>query len=209
MDTNKKMTKRQEQAAETRQKLLDAARKLFAENGYDATTTRSINHAINMADGLLYHYFPGGKREMLQVMVDEECEKMIPEFQSLKEDYEDLSVEEVANLVCREWFILFCKLEDVLMILLRQNKVMQLVDPEKIRKAIFSVENWFPEFLRHRAEKGEIREMDYYAATEVLQSVIISNVFFGLSGLVPALSWDDKLENLIKYQVSLWRNPLI
>jgi AcrR family transcriptional regulator len=205
LTNSKKTNLRQEQAAETRRKLLNAARKCFAANGYDATPIRSINREIGMADGLLYHYFPGGKREMLQVLIEEESEKMVPEFQRLKQSYDDLSVDEVASLVCREWFALFCKMEDILVIMLRQNKIMNLIEPDLIQKSIFSVENWFPDFLRKRAEKGEIREMDYYAATEALQSVVISRLFFALTGITSDTSWGDAQEQLVRYQVSLWK----
>lgn len=54
---------RSEQAVETRQCLLDTAKKLFATNGYTLTSVRSINRELSMSDGILYHYFPGGKRK--------------------------------------------------------------------------------------------------------------------------------------------------
>ena len=57
---------RQEQAAATRQKLLTSAQHLFAQNGYKGTTVRMINRSVDLADGLLYHYFPGGKKEIFR-----------------------------------------------------------------------------------------------------------------------------------------------
>jgi AcrR family transcriptional regulator len=44
--------------AATRQRILQAARRLFAENGYEATTTRDIAHAAEIATGTLFNYFP-------------------------------------------------------------------------------------------------------------------------------------------------------
>jgi len=41
------------------------ARKLFATKGYEATTTRKINTLAKTSDGLLYYYFPGGKKALL------------------------------------------------------------------------------------------------------------------------------------------------
>lgn len=63
------------QAQERRDELLQAAKHLFARNGYHATTTRSINSAIGMADGLLYHYFPDGKMQILETLFQEELER--------------------------------------------------------------------------------------------------------------------------------------
>jgi len=42
----------------TRQRILQTARRLFADNGFDATTTRDIAHAAGIAAGTLFNYFP-------------------------------------------------------------------------------------------------------------------------------------------------------
>jgi AcrR family transcriptional regulator len=42
----------------TRQRILQSARRLFADNGFDATTTRDIAHAAGIAAGTLFNYFP-------------------------------------------------------------------------------------------------------------------------------------------------------
>src|SRR5688500_3780420 len=44
--------------AATRKKILEAARRLFADNGYEATTTRDIAQAAGIASGTLFNYFP-------------------------------------------------------------------------------------------------------------------------------------------------------
>lgn len=60
---------REAQAAETRMKFVVSAQSLLAEKGYKGTSVREINRSVNLADGLLYHYFPGGKKEIFQVIV--------------------------------------------------------------------------------------------------------------------------------------------
>ncbi|MGP0030815.1 MAG: TetR/AcrR family transcriptional regulator [Acidimicrobiales bacterium] len=55
---------RREQARASRAGLLEAARDCFAEKGYEATTVAGILARAGMARGALYHYFPGGKREI-------------------------------------------------------------------------------------------------------------------------------------------------
>jgi AcrR family transcriptional regulator len=47
-----------ETKAATRRKILDAARRLFAENGFETTTTRDIARAADIATGTLFNYFP-------------------------------------------------------------------------------------------------------------------------------------------------------
>ena len=47
-----------EQKAITRRRILDVAVKLFRSNGYEATTTRDIAVAAEIATGTLFNYFP-------------------------------------------------------------------------------------------------------------------------------------------------------
>lgn len=46
-------------APDTRGAILDAARRLFAERGYDATTLRGIARAAGVDPALVHHYFDG------------------------------------------------------------------------------------------------------------------------------------------------------
>ena len=42
----------------TRRSLLDAAHRLFARQGFDATTTRDLAAAVGVANGTVFNYFP-------------------------------------------------------------------------------------------------------------------------------------------------------
>lgn len=73
--------------AETRQRILEAARKLFAASGYEASTTREIADAAGIANGTLFNYFPN-KEAILAALVTEATDSMSADFenQSLEED---------------------------------------------------------------------------------------------------------------------------
>jgi AcrR family transcriptional regulator len=62
--------RRKEQAEASRAALVEAARASFTEHGYDATTVAGILERAGMARGALYHYFPGGKREIFGAVFD-------------------------------------------------------------------------------------------------------------------------------------------
>jgi AcrR family transcriptional regulator len=47
-----------ETKAATRQRILDAARRLFAQCGYETSTTRDLARAAEIATGTLFNYFP-------------------------------------------------------------------------------------------------------------------------------------------------------
>ncbi|HEX8731717.1 MAG TPA: TetR/AcrR family transcriptional regulator [Ktedonobacterales bacterium] len=51
--------KRSEQAEQRRNQLVDAALDLFSQQGIEGTRVSDIARAAGVAQGLLYHYFPG------------------------------------------------------------------------------------------------------------------------------------------------------
>ncbi|MFD1549435.1 TetR/AcrR family transcriptional regulator [Levilactobacillus fuyuanensis] len=62
------MTKKSDQQ---RQNIIAVSRELFTQKGYTETSTREINERAGIAEGLLYYYFPKGKRQLLDVIVHE------------------------------------------------------------------------------------------------------------------------------------------
>lgn len=54
----------------TRERILDAAERLFAERGFDATSTSSIAKLAAVPKGLLFYYFPT-KSDLLRALVSE------------------------------------------------------------------------------------------------------------------------------------------
>jgi len=61
-------TKRQLQAAETRERMLKAAGEVFAVHGYKATTVGSITDAAGTAHGTFYLYFKNKDDALTQVL---------------------------------------------------------------------------------------------------------------------------------------------
>lgn len=49
---------------DTREEILAAARSLFAEQGYDATSLRAVARAANVDPALVHHYFGDGKPDL-------------------------------------------------------------------------------------------------------------------------------------------------
>lgn len=61
--------RRRRPASERRIQILDAARQLFAERGYDATSTRDIGELADLNDALIYRHFTD-KRAILTALID-------------------------------------------------------------------------------------------------------------------------------------------
>ncbi|MGD1851071.1 MAG: TetR/AcrR family transcriptional regulator [Cyanophyceae cyanobacterium] len=52
---------------ETRDRILDAAQRLFARKGYDATTTKDLATTAKVAEGTLYRHFSNKKAILVEV----------------------------------------------------------------------------------------------------------------------------------------------
>jgi len=64
---------KQHRAAETRQRILDAAARVFGEHGYRAGTTNRIAEEAGLSIGSLYQYFPN-KDAILSALMDAHTE---------------------------------------------------------------------------------------------------------------------------------------
>src|SRR5258708_10031080 len=58
-----------EAKVERRQRILEAARQLFAASGYEASTTRDIADAAGIANGTLFNYFPNKEAILASLVV--------------------------------------------------------------------------------------------------------------------------------------------
>ena len=57
-------------ATNTRQRILNAAARLFRERGFHATTTRAISEIVGMLSGSLFHHFKSKEQMLFEVMND-------------------------------------------------------------------------------------------------------------------------------------------
>jgi len=71
--------KRERTKVQNRHTILEAARKVFAELGYGATTVRDIVRATPLASGTFYNYFKS-KEEIFQAIQDESALRIRPQL---------------------------------------------------------------------------------------------------------------------------------
>lgn len=63
----------------TRQRILDAAKKLFAQKGYERTTIQDILDELeDLSKGAIYHHFKN-KEAMLHALIDSDNERLLPQ----------------------------------------------------------------------------------------------------------------------------------
>ncbi|MDH2330928.1 TetR/AcrR family transcriptional regulator [Paenibacillus polymyxa] len=200
---------RQIQAAETRRKILQQAKILFFRGGYHKTTVRSIHRALNMADGILYHYFPGGKRELLTVLIQEGFEEQLGKLNSSNSDLESLPLKEALKKIYELGNELFTGDIELMRILFRESDVMELSETIHLSNLLHERLQWFAGFLQRRYEKGEVRKMNFEIAARQFMSMSIQDIVSKLINieLLSDLSRDITREQIIDHMLDLW-NPL-
>lgn len=93
--------KREQTKVANREAILDAARKVFAEQGFGATTVRDIIRATDLASGTFYNYFKS-KEEVFQAIQDESALRIRPRLRA--ERIRAKSVEEFIAGTFRTFF---------------------------------------------------------------------------------------------------------
>ena len=66
-------------SAETRGRIIDVARRCFAELGYEATTNQAIANEAGITTGAIYHYFDS-KLDIYKAVLDEVQERVYKRF---------------------------------------------------------------------------------------------------------------------------------
>jgi AcrR family transcriptional regulator len=93
--------KREQTKVQNRQTILEAARRVFAELGYGATTVRDIIRATPLASGTFYNYFKS-KEEVFQAIRDEAALNIRPRLR--EERMKASTVEEFISGTFRTFF---------------------------------------------------------------------------------------------------------
>lgn len=203
-----KLNMRDVQAAESRQKLLNSAQRLFAEKGYKGTPVREINRSAHLADGLLYHYFPGGKKEIFQVILKENMRQILTALaeKNRMEMYLAMPLQEVLEMAYRNFAEVIDQHIDVIRILFRENEVREFVTREQLLELTNGKKFWLQELLEKKYAMGEVSEMDFETAAVTVNAILMNHLMAKAFGFAT-----DKMDNpvfrkrMITYLVDMWK----
>ncbi len=197
-----RVTSRDIKAQERRQQILAVAKKLFAEDGYHATSMRTLNKALGVAEALTYHYFPGGKLEILQTIIREGQVARFAEIKALAPMFrDDLSLQEALLLAARVGTYLYTSDKELFQIVVRERNWLQreewitgLVTGESPTQFMY-------DFFERRMAQGKIHKMDLHFAFMQFFAGIMVHVLFAED-----VGTDDThyIERLVDFTARLW-----
>jgi AcrR family transcriptional regulator len=75
--------KREQNKAANRGAILDAARRIFLEHGYDAVTIRDVIRATHLASGTFYNYFRT-KEDVFRALIEQHIEALTAELKRVR-----------------------------------------------------------------------------------------------------------------------------
>ncbi|MGG4551205.1 TetR/AcrR family transcriptional regulator [Paenibacillus humicus] len=200
----KKPTSRDLQAAERKKQILTIAKQLFADKGYHATSMRELNKAIGMTEALTYHYFPGGKLEILRSVLQHAQEERISGFVAFFQATFSLN-ESLKTILCQLIEGLSNRIIDdkeYFQILIRDRNLLEQEDKEALDTLTRLPFEAMAEFLAGQHEQGVLRQMDFkIAASQFLSHIVVLIV----QQLLDGRTLEAKtVEEITDFYVRLW-----
>lgn len=200
----KKPTSRDLQAAERKKQILTIAKQLFADKGYHATSMRELNKAIGMTEALTYHYFPGGKLEILRSVLQHAQEERISGFVAFFKATFSQS-ESLKTILCQLIQGLSDRIIDdkeYFQILIRDRNLLEQEDKEALDTLTRLPFEAMAEFLAGQQEQGVLRQMDFkIAASQFLSHIVVLIV----QQLLDGRTMEAKtVEEITDFYVRLW-----
>ena len=105
-----------------RQETVDAAARVFAEQGYDQTSMQLLASELGLAAGSLYHYF-AGKEDLLDAICDELMHPLLEEAGALADD--DLAPDEHLRALVRLWVANVVEHRDHMLVFQQERHVVE------------------------------------------------------------------------------------
>src|SRR3954452_3429309 len=148
--------RREARKAENRAKLLEAARKVFAEKGYGEATARDIVRETDLASGTFYNYF-ADKQDAFMALLDEMSEKGRALVRAQRQDT-NLTLEERVASAYRAYFEWAVEENDLFDVFRRNAGVIALMPDREpfelgISELIEDITAW--------ADGGDLPAADY------------------------------------------------
>ena len=168
--------RRQQQAEERRNQLIDVALELFGQNGIEATRVSDIARAAGVAQGLLYHYFPS-KDALLAAIVEREGPLAL--LHELLATPPNRPARETLLEIATRIYALIQQRRPLLRLIMREV----IWQPEMLRFGMGVREQalgMLAPYLRSRVDAGELRPHDPLVVGQLFASNVILVAIAGL-----------------------------
>jgi AcrR family transcriptional regulator len=202
--TERQPTTRQRMAAARREQILETALKLFAERGFDGTSTRQIAKEAGIAEGLIFHYFPT-KGSLLTAILEDRLEgrrAFRTRLRPLLDAAGGKPAPEVLRAVASGWLATLRRDEEFVVVLFaaaQTNPEVGAAWQGLIREGTELLTG----YLASRVEAGELRK-DLPLETAATMFVSSLMIFFLARRRLPDREWREQSEAYARELISVW-----
>ena len=177
-------TRRQRQKAETRASILEAARALFEERGFDGTTIRAVAAKAEVGLGTIFAHFPDKGELLIAALLEDLAQTDQKILETLPAD---APIKEQIMHLAEAGFGYWCRRPALSATLLREMWFVQGEWAEKRREETARFIDFVVELLEGSRRRGEIRDdVDLRYTAEALYSLYV--------GIVIRAAGDGRLE---------------
>lgn len=172
------LSRRERERLRRREAILQAARAVFAERGYENATLDEVAERAEFGKGTLYNYFDGGKQGILFAIFDD----VFDDLRGLMADsfspevWDDRPFRQVFQDFAAKTFAFFSEHQDLFMILVKESQRMLFSANEERASYFMRQEEQTMEVLSHAIERaidaGEVRNLPPHAAAHVVMGNI-------------------------------------
>jgi AcrR family transcriptional regulator len=197
--TGQRLTARQRQAAARREQILKTALKLFAAQGFDATSTRQIASEVGIAEGLIFHYFPTKASLLAAILANRRSFRS--ELRTILEGAESQPAPEVLRKVASGWLATLRRDAELVVLFITAQTNPEV--NEAMQQVIGEGTNQVSGYLRARIEAGELRE-DLPLETAVTMYFSSLMVFFLTHRHLSEAEWKTRGDAYARELISVW-----
>ncbi|HET91135.1 MAG TPA: TetR/AcrR family transcriptional regulator [Chloroflexi bacterium] len=179
--------RRKRRIARRRSEILAAAARVFADKGYDNTTTWEIAAAADVAEGTLYNYF-GGKREILLAIAHEGQSPI----DGLLKDVDKLRGRKDMVVLVERGLDLFMSQLTFTRTLLLEAWLDDVILQDFVLDRFQRVNDLLETFIAARIEEGDFRAVDPGLTTRMVVGMFIAGILPVLRGVASPPSEEER-----------------
>lgn len=152
-----------------RRKIIAAAVKLFARQGFERTTTREIAQAAGVAEGTIYVHFASKSDILFEFFKSHAVEPVV----SMLEEADDCDERDLLQRLVRNRVEMFGRLKDVARVMFGEAMFNPKI-AELLRRELRDGQQRIKTFVEERIRAGRFRKLDPDAVARLIMSM-----FFG------------------------------
>jgi len=186
--------------ARTREKLLDAATKVFMRDGFHATLISDIVAEAGVGQGTFYRHFQS-KREVFEALLERLVSRLLVQFQPMNDQlpstFEEY-IEASRGVVTRMAGILESH-RDMVLLVLREAAAIDRAFEAKVEEVYDSFALQTQLFIDHAVRTGFARPCHTQAVSQALVGMGLRLLRLWLTNRLPAPTVEDALSEFIEF----------